>query len=1030
MKKLLCAILALMLLAASMGAQAEQADWEFDFDDYKLTGYLGEGGAVVIPERIDGCTVDILGMDLFNDADDLTSLTLPSTIKQVNENAVSFCDSLSELVIPEGVQVIEDNSFICNPALREVVIPASVRYIGKSCFGSSESLGKITFLGECPVFAGNAFDWIADGAEIYVPDDQYDAYAAALYEAECSAAVLPSGANSIAYDRTTDPSLFDFDASTGTITAFNGFDVCVEVPSEIGGVQVRSIGDQAFIGHRYLCCLTLPEGLEHIGASAFESCQTLLHIDFPSTLKTIGSRAFHTGYKGYALDLPSVESIGDEAFAWCIRITDPIDFPEGLKTIGSGAFSDCSWLSEVYLPASIESIGEKAFAGSAINYLVFNGAEMPVIAENAFENCIYLADIDLHTKAGKQEMLDMQAKVDALGLSCRVWRMQNPDVDYIEDGLDRYESGVMTAYTGTQTHIRPWDTFDDYEVTALDAGAFKGNQTIEYFAVPYNDMFTTIGAEAFADSSVRVVDLFDSVTTIEADAFRNCRNLEEMVLPESVSSVGSGALRGCVNLKKLTVLCDASVLPGDLLEGCGADMEIYAAETASDAQLKHLSAVAGRAWNNPVTRLGEQLPEVQPMPYEALPAADFWYDADFARLDRYMGYERNLVLPREIDGSTLTMVGADVMGRAMSGEDFEAELPAVSLVIPETYTEIAPYAFSNCESLETVVCYAPIELLPDGAFSNCTSLREVIFVNGVHSIGANVFDNCPNLQTVYIGPYTENISEYAFTDMNGEALWELGKCITDPAQLPDVDALLKRVEMEPIPTPEPASTQQPAVPVGAEGEPFFGVWNGVEMIMDGQSLNLADYGMTMILALLEDGRMILTDEAGDLSNPDLPDGVDAPGWRVEGGAAVGDGCTMTLMEDGRLMLDEGGMQLILERSGSQSEGAAGPADAPAPEASAPGGILGVKYICVNAEVSGYTVDASALGGEYSMTFHEGGALDFVVVGNTMPDLKWAQTESGNFTVDFYGTPHEIIWTETGFDMDYMGSMLMHFIPEG
>jgi len=42
------------------------------------------------------------------------------------------------------------------------------------------------------------------------------------------------------------------------------------------------------------------------------------------------------------------------------------------------------------------------------------------------------------------------------------------------------------------------------------------------------------------------------------------------VLPESVTSVGSGALRGCTGLKKLTVLCDPTILPDDLLEGCGA----------------------------------------------------------------------------------------------------------------------------------------------------------------------------------------------------------------------------------------------------------------------------------------------------------------------------------------------------------------------------------------------------------------------------------------------------------------------------
>ena len=156
------------------------------------------------------------------------------------------------------------------------------------------------------------------------------------------------------------------------------------------------------------------------------------------------------------------------------------------------------------------------------------------------------------------------------------------------------------------------------------------------------------------------------------------------------------------------------------------------------------------------------------------------------------------------------------------------------------------------------------------------------------------------------------------------------------------------------------------------------------------------------------------------------------GWRVENGVAIGDGCTMSIAEDGRMVLDEDGSQLIFERTGDLPAGIAAPAApaaAPASEQSAQGGMTEVKYVCVNADVSGYTMDASMLGGEYSMIFHEGGALDFVVVGSAMPGLTWTQLDSGNFMVDFYGNKLEIVWTEAGFDMNYMDSMLMHFVPQ-
>ena len=1035
MKKMLCMMLMLLCLLAGISAQAEETVWDFDTANFKLNGYQGAGGAVVIPDALDGCTVDILGMYLFNDADTVTSLTLPPTLKQIENSAVAFCDGLNELIIPEGVQVIGDNCFVGNPGLTELVIPATVRYIGAGSFGSNENLRKVTFLGECPVFAGTALDWLAEDAEIYVPDDQYDAYAGALYEAECYSAILPSGANAVVYDWATDPSLFQFDAATATITLFLGYDVCVEIPEEIGGVPVKAIGDGAFGDHRYICMLTLPEGLETIGASAFESCDTLVHVDFPSTLKRIGSRAFYAGYHGYALDLPAVEAIGDEAFAWCVRITEPVELPEGLKTIGRSAFDGCSWLGEVYLPASIESIGERAFADSALSYLVFEGVSLPVIAENAFENCWYLADIDLHTRATRRDMLDLQARVDAMGLTCRVWRTQNPEVDYIQDGLDTYENGVMTGYTGQQTHIRPWDTYDDVTVTAVGDGAFANNTTIEYFAVPYNDAFTTIGAEAFANSSVRVVDLFDSVTTVGIGAFRNCTNLTELVLPESVTFVGAQALQGCSNLQRLTVLCDPTVLPGDLFDLWPANMEIYAGENATDEQLKYLSGIAGRPFCMPVTRLGEPLPELSASPYEALPAEDFWYDAEFARLDSYQGYELNLVLPCEADGTMLTMIGGGMMQRASSGDNFEQELPVVSVVIPENYTEIPAYAFENCATLETVICYAPLEALNDSMFKNCTALREVIFVNGVGSIGAYVFDGCSSLETVYVGPYADDVSEYAFMDEFGGSVWSLDKCITDPALMPDVDALLAAVEREPM--TEPEASLVPAVPVGEEGREFFGLWIGTEMNMGGEVMKLSDWEMVMNLLLLEDGRMVTMDE--EVTDWSVLDGLEAPGWYVESGVAIGDTCTMTLLEDGRLLVDEDGLQVYFERSDEQINAPAAPAQPETP--AAPEALSGsaaegarrteIKYVCDAAHSSGFPLYPEQIG-EYAVVFHEDGRADVVISGVSVPGLSWTESVNENgesvYTVDYYGNVLAFIWAEDGCSMNFMGAMDMHFIP--
>ena len=95
-----------------------------------------------------------------------------------------------------------------------------------------------------------------------------------------------------------------------------------------------------------------------------------------------------------------------------------------------------------------------------------------------------------------------------------------------------------------------------------------------------------------------------------------------------------------------------------------------------------------------------------------------------------------------------------------------------------------------------------------------------------------------------------------------------------------------------------------------------------------------------------------------------------------------------------------------------------------------------KFVCINADVEGYLIDASMLGGEYSVTFHEDGTADFVLVGTPLPSLAWTQgtveTDEGEaeaYFVDYYGNTLETVWTEEGFDMNYFDAMLMHFVPE-
>lgn len=606
MKKRLCLVLSLLMLTICISTLAESTDWNYDANYAILRGYEGAGGDVVVPAEIDGFTVDVIGINVFK-GDTITSLTLPETVLELRSGAVSSCENLTSVTLPQSLVVINRMNFFSCGALSEITIPAGVRYIGDGSFRFCDALRKITFEGVCPAIDMDCFSVLPEDAVAYVPDDQLEAYTAAFENAGSTVSVQPSGKNAVVVENNGYvESEFDFDASTGTITSYNGYATYLAIPETIGGVPVKAIGPEAFASHSYLAFLELPEGLEAIGDSAFYNCETLGRVKFPSTLKTIGDNAFYNAYQGSLFELPSAETIGDFAFYFA-GIKGSVALPDGLTSIGKGAFESCGSLGgTLYLPASLETIGDGAFKGNLLlQYVIVDSPTPPTLGEGVFAGCDYLYDIDLYAHGTKQQMLDWQAYVDALGIPCRVWRAQDPTAESPESGAYQYENLMLTEYTGAQPRIHAHLTVSQEPVVGLGDGVFKGSQTIEYFSVAHNDAFTTIGAEAFMDSTLREVDLFDSVTTIGARAFAGCAQLETLTLPESVTEIGEGALDGLTGLKKLVVKCDPAILPASAFANLSNLTDVTIETGAIPANLFAGSGVTTLALGEGVTEIGE-----------------------------------------------------------------------------------------------------------------------------------------------------------------------------------------------------------------------------------------------------------------------------------------------------------------------------------------------------------------------------------------------------------------------------------------
>ena len=100
--------------------------------------------------------------------------------------------------------------------------------------------------------------------------------------------------------------------------------------------------------------------------------------------------------------------------------------------------------------------------------------------------------------------------------------------------------------------------------------------------------------------------------------------------------------------------------------------------------------------------------------------------------------------------------------------------------------------------------------------------------------------------------------------------------------------------------------------------------------------------------------------------------------------------------------------------------------------------IGKKYVMTDADVNGYNMSAAQLGGyAYSVLLNADGTVAFVMAGANIPGLTWAYgkvpTDAGEadgVVMDYYTQALNLVPTAQGFDMDYFGSMMMHFAPEG
>ena len=298
---------------------------------------------------------------------------------------------------------------------------------------------------------------------------------------------------------------------------------------------VKSIGEKAFYNLITLESAVLPDSLIEMGMYAFAGCTALQDIEFGSGLSIIPVGAFG-GCAIASLTLPetvtdiyfdafrgcreltgvtlpdSVTYLGSSVFAECEALTE-VTLPKGLTSIENATFKDCGSLTKIEIPAGVKSIGSSAFEGCALKEVVLpDGVER--IGDRAFYYCDELASVVFPDSISEMGM-------DVLGFTAYY------------DNEANWKDGVLFA----GCHLLDADrvTGEGYTVPkgtrTIAGGAFDLSGSLKK-GIVLNEELVYLGREAFKDCAFEEIAIPESVTTIEADAFFGCDELEWVVFEE------------------------------------------------------------------------------------------------------------------------------------------------------------------------------------------------------------------------------------------------------------------------------------------------------------------------------------------------------------------------------------------------------------------------------------------------------------------------------------------------------------------
>ena len=365
-------------------------------------------GDIVINDTVmyEGANYAVTSMadDAFAYCNQLTSIVLPQTLRNLGKNAFLSCTRLTSCIIPDStITEIPFEAFL-KAGLIEFRVPEGVTYIEQRSFEQMPNLLRVHLANSVKSLTSWSFYNLPalqdpiynDSLFVLMPDNYQGAYTIpssikvicnmAFYGCtKVTSLTIPEGVEQI--------------ESLSLFFSLNSSVKTLHIPS-----TVNYIGPNA-ICSGWLETVTVAADNQHYttwnGLVCTKDMKTLVYCPdrkyvnttLPESIEHIAPFAFYVATNLYKLEMPNVKTIGEYAFVQ--NNLESLTLPACLEEIGNEAFSESFDLTSVTIPASVTNIGEEVFSYSRkLNKAVINNA---IIGKGQFYKATGLETIEIGT---------------------------------------------------------------------------------------------------------------------------------------------------------------------------------------------------------------------------------------------------------------------------------------------------------------------------------------------------------------------------------------------------------------------------------------------------------------------------------------------------------------------------------------------------------------------------------------------------------------------------------------------------------